>query len=84
MRFWRTQKLTTKDSKPSTSQSKASVSDLNEPLVHSEHTRDLAKVKIVAQYGLVPPRTHVNAPVGHGLGGSFENLVPLSGPMYWI
>lgn len=75
--------MTSKVSTPNTTQSKVTVSDLNEPLIGSDCQRNAAKIKVAAQYGLVPPKTHVNEPAGYGLGGSFENLVPLSGPIYW-
>lgn len=58
----------------------AVIFDLDGTLVHSEHVWEAAKVAVAQHYGLVPSRALLNAHVGRGLIGFFDELFGQSLP----
>lgn len=61
-------------------QFKAAIFDLDGTLVHSEHAWEAAKIKVLAQYGLVPSRPVLDAHVGRSLSDFLDEMFgePLS------
>jgi len=58
----------------------AVIFDLDGTLVHSEHVWEAAKVDVARRYGLVPSRALLDAHVGRGLPGFFDELFGQSLP----
>ena len=52
----------------------AAIFDLDGTLVQSEHVWEAAKVDVARRYGLVPSRTLLDAHIGRGLKGFFDEL----------
>lgn len=62
-------------------QFQAAVFDLDGTLIHSEHAWEASKIKVLAEYGIVPSQAFLDAYVGRGLDdfvdNAFENSLPL-------
>ncbi len=58
----------------------AVIFDLDGTLVHSEHVWEAAKVDVARRYGMVPSQALLNAHVGRGLSGFFDELFGKSLP----
>lgn len=55
-------------------QFKAAIFDLDGTLIHSEHAWEAAKIEVLAQYGLVPSKSVLDAHVGRGLGDFLDEM----------
>lgn len=68
--------MTTAGEKPSIDFTRysAAIFDLDGTLVQSEHVWEAAKVDVARRYGLVPSRTLLDAHIGRGLKGFFDEL----------
>ena len=72
--------MTPTKSAPDFTQFQAAIFDLDGTLIHSEPAWEAAKIEVLAQYGIVPPQSVLDAYVGRGLGAFLDEMFssPLS------